>query len=139
MDQAESVPPKARSVARSVASEESKPTSPKHAGRVRARITPQHFSPTGTSFRDVHVSFLPMSFSIRAADYEGHVWTARSEMMPGHLAVDRCKYKIDPSGKDVLITLWAADKDQSFKGLTHLEMFRTEFVEPVGVSKSRFI
>ena len=115
---------KARSVASSVASDESKRTGPKEGGRVRLRITPQHFSPLGTTFRDVHVEFLPMSFSIRALDSEGYAWTAHSNTLPGYLAVDRCKYKIDPSGKDVVISLLGADEDQSLKGMSRLELTR---------------
>mmetsp|Transcript_90548 Transcript_90548/g.216195 ORF Transcript_90548/g.216195 Transcript_90548/m.216195 type:complete len:410 (-) Transcript_90548:38-1267(-) len=115
---------KPRSGASSVASDDCKKTSPKDVGRVRLRITPQHFSPLGTAFRDVQVDFLPMSFSIRALDFEGYAWTAHSNTLPGCLAMDRCKYKIDPSGKDVVITLFGADETQSWKGMTRLELTR---------------
>ena len=124
---------KARSVTSSVASDEFKRTSSKDVGRVRLRITPQHFSPLGTTFRDVQVDFLPMSFTIRALDCEGYAWTAHSNTLPGYLAVDRCKYKIDPSGKDVVISLWGADEDQSLKGMKRLELTRPYELQEQGV------
>ena len=141
MDKVKKVATKARSVACSVASEESKPSSPKDSGRVRIRITPKHFSPLGTTFRDVQVDFSPMMyFTIQAVDCEGHVWTARSNMMPGFLAVDRCKYKIDPYGKDVLITLFATDQNQSLKGLERLELIRPyQFEQQAVDSRKNFI
>ena len=140
MDKVKEVASKARSIASSVSSEDSKATSPKDSGRVRIRITPQHFSPLGTTFRDVHVDFLSMNFAMQAVDCEGYVWTARSNTMPGYLAVDRCKYKIDPNGKDVLITLCAMDEDQSLKGLARLELIRPyKFEEKSGDSKNNFI
>ena len=73
---------------------------PKEPGRVRLRITPQHFSPLGTTFRDVQVDFFPASFTIRAIDCEGYAWTASSNNLPGRLAVDQCKFKINPNGKE---------------------------------------
>eukprot|EP00439_Symbiodinium_sp_Y106_P079443 s846_g18.t1 len=124
---------KSSSVASSVASDDGKKTSLKDVGRVRLRITPQHFSPLGTAFRDVQVNFLPTSFTIRALDFNGYAWTAHSNTLPGCLAMDRCKYKIDPSGKDVVITLWGADETQSWKGMTRLELTRPyDFQEPTG-------
>ncbi|CAE7424247.1 unnamed protein product [Symbiodinium natans] len=104
--------------------EKSRPT-----GRAtRIRITPQHFSPLGTVFRDVKVNFLPTDFSIQAVDCEGYAWTARSSMIAGRLDVDRCKYKIDPHGKDVLITMWV-DGGQSMKALKRIQMFRAYELE----------
>ena len=130
MDKVEKVAATFQSLAMSMASGESKPASPKCSGRVTCiRMTPQHFSPLGSSFRDVHVSFLPRNFVIQAVDCEGYAWTAHSSMLPGHLAVDSCKYKIDPHGKDVLITLCAARKDQSWKGLRRLQLFRSYEME----------
>ena len=143
MHKVEKVTAASQRVAMSMASGESKPTTPKWSGRVMCiRMTPQHFSPLGTIFRDVRVSFLPRNFVIQAVDCEGYVWTARSSMLPGYLAVDRCKYKINPLGKDVLITLCAADKDQSWKGLGRLQLFRPyeiEELEQVCGNKSNFI
>ena len=63
---------------------------------MRLRITPQHFSPLGTRFRDVHVDFLTTSFTIRALDCEGYAWTALSNELPARLAVNRCRYLEGP-------------------------------------------
>ena len=52
------------------------------------------------------------------------------------------RYKIDPNGKYVLVTLWAADKDQCWNGLKRLQLFRPyEMKEPEQVSdpKNNFI
>ncbi|CAE7021527.1 unnamed protein product, partial [Symbiodinium sp. KB8] len=76
------------------------PKAPENAGFVTLRITPQHFSPLGTTFRDVQVGFHSNSFVVRAVDYEGYAWTASSSSLPGGLVVDCCKFKIDPTGKD---------------------------------------
>ena len=94
----------------------------KDSGRVRIRLTPQHFTRLGTTFRDVQVRFMIMSFTIQAVDCEGHAWTASSSMFPGFLAVDRCKYKIDPAGKYVLITLWPEYEQMPLTGLDRLEL-----------------
>lgn len=90
-------------------------------GRVRIRITPQHFSSLGTAFRDVQVDFEPNSFTVRALDREGYSWTAFSKTLPGPIAVDRCKFKIDPYGKEVAINLWLIDESWS---LNRIELER---------------
>jgi len=90
-------------------------------GRVRIRITPQHFSSLGTAFRDVQVDFEPNSFTVRALDREGYSWTAFSKTLPGPIAVDRCKFKIDPYGKEVAINLWLIDESWS---LSRIELER---------------
>ena len=123
----------------SVACEEGRPTS-KDSGRVRIRLTPQSFSRFGTTFRDVHVHFMIMRFTIQAVDCEGYAWTASSSLFPGLLAVDRCKYKIDPAGKYVLITLWPEYEHLPLKGLDRLELsmpFGSE--KQNGDSKENFI
>ncbi|CAE7757690.1 unnamed protein product [Symbiodinium microadriaticum] len=97
--------------------------SQKEAKRVRIRITPQHFSPLGTMFRDVQVDFFPSSFTIRALDCEGYAWTAYSNQLPGDIDTDQCRFKIDPSGKDVIISLQKAGS-QSWQDLTRLELTR---------------
>jgi len=97
--------------------------SQKEAARVRIRITPQHFSPLGTMFRDVQVDFFPNSFTIRALDCEGYAWTAYSNNLPGDIDTDKCRFKIDPTGKDVIISLQKAGS-QSWQDLTRLELMR---------------
>ena len=61
-------------------------------------------------------------------------------MMPRCLAVDRCRYKIDPNGKDVLVTLCTADEGrQAWKCLKRLELFLAYQTEnQVGDSKNSF-
>jgi len=93
------------------------------AGRVRLRITPQHFSPLGTTFRDVQVDFNSTSFTIRAVDCAGYAWTAYSNELPGRLAEDRCKFRINPDGTDVTIILYKADSDP-WREMTRLELTR---------------
>ncbi|CAE7306547.1 unnamed protein product [Symbiodinium natans] len=114
--------------------------SPPDAGRLRIRITPQHFSRLGTTFRHVQVNFSPVHFAIQAVDCAGYAWTACSNMMPRCLAVDRCRYKIDPNGKDVLVTLCTADEGrQAWKCLKRLELFLAYQTEnQVGDSKNSF-
>ncbi|CAE7265534.1 unnamed protein product [Symbiodinium natans] len=104
--------------------EEAGPTSQIRSGRVRIRLTPRHFSPLGTTFRDVRMTFLHTRFAIRAVDCEGYAWTAWSSVLPGFLSVDRCKYKIDPTGKDVLITLCPEYAYLPLTGLESLELHR---------------
>ncbi|CAE7941483.1 unnamed protein product, partial [Symbiodinium necroappetens] len=98
------------------------PKAPENAGFVTLRITPQHFSPLGTTFRDVQVGFHSNSFVVRAVDYEGYAWTASSSSLPGGLVVDCCKFKIDPTGKDVTIHLCKADRDPKWWSVTCLEL-----------------
>ncbi|CAE7675114.1 unnamed protein product, partial [Symbiodinium necroappetens] len=93
------------------------------AGRVRLRITPQHFSPLGTTFRDVQVDFNSSSFTIRAVDCAGYAWTAYSNELPGRLAEERCKFRINPDGTDVTIILYKADSDP-WREITRLELTR---------------
>ncbi|CAJ1432796.1 unnamed protein product [Effrenium voratum] len=81
-------------------------------GRVRLRITPQHFSHLGTSFRDVQVDFEPLSLTVRALDMEGYAWTAFSKELPGPIVVDQCKFKLDPYGKEVTILLCKAQAEK---------------------------
>ncbi|CAE7770593.1 unnamed protein product, partial [Symbiodinium microadriaticum] len=100
------------------------PKAPENAGFVTLRITPQHFSPLGTTFRDVQVGFHSNSFVVRAVDYEGYAWTASSSSLPGGLVVDCCKFKIDPTGKDVTIHLCKADRDPKWWSVTCLELKR---------------
>ena len=82
-----------------------------------------------------------MRFTIQAVDCEGYAWTASSSLLPGLLAVDRCKYKIDPAGKYVLITLWPEYEHLPLKGLDRLELRLPpyESQKQVGDSKENFI
>ena len=112
------------SIAGSLATDDCRSTSQKETGRFRIRITPQQFSPLGTSFRDVQVDFFPNCFTIRAIDCGGYAWTAHSSVLPGRLDTGKSKFIVSPTGTDVVISLCKADCGQSWKELTRLELTR---------------
>lgn len=97
---------------------------PRGAARMKMCITPQHFSSLGTTFRDVQVDFEPRGFTIRAIDTGGYAWTAFSKPLPGDIDMERCKFKIDPSGKEVAINLYKANADESWWSLNRIELER---------------
>ena len=110
--------------AQSIAADDTWGTGQNKGGQVRLRVTPQHFSPLGTAFREVQVHFLSKSFTIQALDREGYAWTAYSGTLPGCIDTDRCKFRIKPNGEDVVISLRKADRDGSWQRLERLELTR---------------
>ena len=47
-----------------------------------------------------------------------------SNKLPGRLAVDRCKFRINPNGSDVTISLTSADGHEPWHGMTRVEFER---------------
>ena len=70
------------------------------------------------------MDFEALRFTVRAVDCEGYSWTAFSKSLPGPIAVERCKFKLDPYGREVEINLCKVNADDSWWSLKSIELER---------------
>jgi len=85
------------------------------------------------SFRDAQVDFEERQIVVHVLDCGGKAWTFQSLQLPGPIVVDKSRFMLDKTGKDLIITVKKANAGELW---THQQLTLRQTGKPKSSSRS---